>query len=254
MNEAEALIEATGATFAFHSTPEKCRRFGIWKDEIKDNDLIRAVGALKGAISSLTENDIKTVIIKSDEGSASFVNNDNDFIGLIWQEDISSLMQLKRIDSVIKTLHEKVTEENIPVTEITEKEEVKEQPELDELLPVEKKEKQQVQEEIKKEVIEKTEVVIEEIKKKDIFYSSKCIDIIADILNNYLEDFSDVILDNELSDLDMNPEKTDEFKQGEIDSLIEKLYNSTSLLIGPSSASELKDRILKSVKDFAREV
>ncbi len=254
MNEAEALIEATGATFAFRSTPEKCRRFGIWKDEIKDNDLIRAVGALKGAISSLTENDIKTVIIKSDEGNASFVNIDNDFIGLIWQEDISSIMQLRRIDSVVKSLHEIVTKEKIPESEIIEKKEVKKQPEPDELLPAEKEEKQQVQKEIKKEVIEEIKEEVEAIEKKEIFYSSKCIDIIADILNNYLEDFSDVILDNELSDLDMDPEKTDEFKQGEIEALIEKLYNSTSLLIGPSSASEVKDRILKSVKDFAREV
>ena len=284
MTEAEALKEATGAAFAFQPQPDKCRRFGLWKDDVKDNDLVRAIGSLKGAISSIPECSVKAIILRATDGSASFVNIDQKYIGLTWEEDISSLLQLRRIEAMIKTLQEQ-PETLQPSAEVAEKEEEiaepeeekEEQPSIESLLEVEKEAVSPPQPEAKPEPEpeptpepepepvpepepepvpepEPEPVPQPEPPQPELIYSEEVINAIALVLEKYLEDFSDAILENELTDLGINPDKQTEFKGTKIKTLVDKLHNSTSLLIGPSSASDMKEEVLKAIVDFAREV
>ncbi|MGC9365842.1 MAG: hypothetical protein ACP5FK_02235 [bacterium] len=282
MTEAEALKEATGAAFAFQPQPDKCRRFGLWKDDVKDNDLVRAIGSLKGAISSIPECSVKAIILRATDGSASFVNIDQKYIGLTWEEDISSLLQLRRIEAMIKTLQEQ-PETLQPSSEVAEKEEEiteqikekEEQPSIESLLDAEKQTVPPPQPKAEPELEPEPEPEPEptpepepepvpqpepeptpepEPPQPELIYSEEVINAIAMVLKKYLEDFSDAILENELTDLGINPDKQSEFKGTKIKTLVDKLHNSTSLLIGPSSASDMKEEVLKAIVDFAREV
>lgn len=258
MDHLEILREATTAAKVFICDNSVCREAGDLEGiELGGSDLLRACGSVKGAAASINGDEVFKIIFHGSNVTVAFVKQPEDTICLLWQEQIATLVQLNRVDTAVKNMLEP------PVTAEPPKEEKVETPEPEPPVPQEETasaykepEPEKLPEEEKIEppppeiVPEKTEP---QPPTKKITYEAEAIDRIESVLEKYLDDFSSVIFDNEISDLGLKLKGAESFSKDQIDMLVKKLHDAASLIVGGTTAHEMQEDIMKSIKDAERE-
>ncbi|MBN1150514.1 hypothetical protein JXA84_04750 [candidate division WOR-3 bacterium] len=253
MEPLEILREATTASKVFCCDNSSCKESGELNLDLDKNAFLRACGSVKGAAASIEGEDIQKIIFHGVNITVAFMKQESDTIGVVWQEPISSLIQLGRLDGALK----KMLETPPPQPEEQKQPEIQAPPteEPEEKEP-EKFEKEPMQREPEIEVKEKpSEPKIEQPPPPVVkfIYAAEVMDRIENLLEKYLEDFSTVIFENEISDLGLSLKGAQSFTKEQIVTLIDKLHDAASLMIGGSTANDMKEEILKNIKDTERE-
>lgn len=256
MEPLEILKEATTAAKVFSCDNSLCREKGELDLDLDNNAFLRACGSVKGAVASIGGEDIQKIIFHGSNITVAFLKQESETIGVVWQDPISSLMQLNRIEGALKKIHEtppflpeeqKMPEIQTPPFEEPEKPEEKE-PEIIE--------RQTIQPEPEIKVKEKTPEPKKEPPKPPapkIVYAAQVMERIENVLEKYLEDFSTIIFENEISDLGLKLKGEESYTKEQIEFLVDKLHNAASLMIGGSTANEMKEEIFSNIKNTERE-
>ncbi|MBN1619315.1 hypothetical protein JW890_01190 [candidate division WOR-3 bacterium] len=289
MEPLDILREATAAAKVFNCENSTCRESGeLINSELGPSALLRACGSVKGASVSISGDEIFKIIFHGSNINVAFVKQQNGMLGLVWQEAIESQIQISRIDAAIKSILEaekaptkpepEVHEPEIHEPEVHEPEVPKPAPEEPapasvessaitesstgfessdkaELPPPEKEEEISPKEKEPpppEKFAEKPPVI--EPPKKTHVYNPEVIGRIEEVLEKYLEDFSSVIFDNEISDLGIKIKGAEFFSAEQIELLVKKLHDAASLIVGGGTAEQMQEDILQSIKDNEREV
>ncbi|MBN2362558.1 hypothetical protein JXL83_00325 [candidate division WOR-3 bacterium] len=256
MDPLEILREATAAAKVFICDNSICREAGDLEGiELGGSDLLRACGSVKGAAASINGDEVFKIIFHGSNVTVAFVKQPLDTICLLWQEQIATLVQLNRVDVAVKNMLEPPVAAEPPKEEKAETPEPPVTPEetataYKEPEPEKPPEEEKIEPPPPEIVPEKT---VPEPSAKKITYDAEAIDMIESVLEKYLDDFSSVIFDNEISDLGLKLKGAESFSKDQIDLLIKKLHDAASLIVGGTTAHEMQEDIMKSIKDAERE-
>jgi|GEM_PF-881743 len=114
---------------------------------------------------------------------------------------------------------------------------------VEEKVPVKEKPKQQVVEKPREKPEEK--FAIKAPQKQEVILDPSIFEKIREILTVYLGDFSDTIFENQMSDMKLDPKAV---SMSDVQKLCFSLQKASAMLIGPSSAREMVDKLLSSIK------
>ncbi len=157
-------------------------------------------------------------LLEGEDKRISIYKFDDGYCGIIFQNNVP----FSSIESLYQELISK-----IPPVEV----EVKEK-------PVPKVPEKEVRRIPKKEVRVITE-------KEETILAPSIFEDIKEILTQYLGDFSDTIFENQMSDMKINPEFATFSK---VQKLFFSLQKASAMLIGPSHAREMVDKLLSLIK------
>jgi hypothetical protein len=158
-------------------------------------------------------------LLEGEDKRISIFKYNSGYCGIVFRKDTPF--------NSIETVYKKVVSKAPPVTE---KKEEKPAPKV-----VEK----EIPKPPKKEVREEPE-------KEDKILSPGVFDKMGEILNEYLGDFSETIFENQMSDMKIKSEPTPFSK---VQKLCFSLQKASAMLIGPSHAREMVDKLLAMLKD-----
>lgn len=217
MSAIENLMNETSSRIIFYVGRKKL----LFGDAQNSDEILESISiVLTQAIESLKEVPIREITIKGENEYILIILRGKEIFGFVLPNE-------KNKEDILRIYH-------------TREEEI-----FEELFP--KKKPEVKVEEPKK--IEKEEKKIEEkveAKEEKIVLSADILDKIRDISTETLGDFASEIFENILNDLNINKDNLNKDKLME---LVNELEKSAKMIVGPTKAGNMKDDILKHLKE-----
>lgn len=216
MSTIENLMIETGSRIVFY-VGRKQVLFGTTENS---NDILENISiVLTQALDSLKEVPIREITINSDDEYILIIFRGKEMFGFV-------VPQGKDKEDILRIYHKK--EEEI----------------FEELFPKKKTEvKTEEPQRVEKEKKIEEKVIIKEEK---IIVSPEILDKIREISTETLGDFASQIFDNIVNDLGISK---DNFNKDKLMELVNELEKSAKMIVGPTKAGNMKDDILKHLKE-----
>lgn len=219
----DKLIAKYNAAYAFHNSGESVKSAG---ERDIDNDAVKqAVVVLKQSVDTAEIEDLDRISFYSGDEKMTFIFKGDDVLGILTKSDIRDIVveeqqrDNKKEQGKVKLKERKKIAVKAPKKEDREekKEEVKEE---------------QASDATQKSSTYKTDAsVIATVKK---------------VAEEYLEDFAEDIVNNMMKESKLT---TDNLNSDTIAQFLKKLTKSSSLIIGPTQANEMIDKINKQITE-----
>jgi len=224
MSTIESLMNEIGSRLSFYIGRKKL----IFGNTENPNEILESISiVLSQALDSLKEVPIRDITIQGDDEYILITIKGKEIFGFVLKNDIDK-------DDVLRIYHskeEEIFEELFP----KKKPEVK----VEEVKKIEKP----VKEEKK---IEEIEEKGKEEKEEKIILSPDVLDKVREIATETLGDFAAEIFDNIVKDIGIVKENINKDKLME---LVNELEKSAKMIVGPTKAGNMKDDILKHLKE-----
>ncbi len=217
------LREQYSADYVFCNSGETVEKSGDIK---ADNEAIKkTVVVLKQSMETAEIQDIENIAFYTENKKITFIFDNKDVYGILTENSVKNII-IKEAKSQEKSINSKV--------KLKERKKIAVKGGF-------VKEKTEIKEDEKTEEKQTTEKAAKNYK-----LDAGIIDIVKSIAKEYLEDFTDDIINNMIREAKMDVKN---LTNKAVELFIKKLSKSSSLIIGPSHAKEMIDKINKKITE-----
>ncbi len=228
----EKFIEKYSAKYAFFNSGESIESAGA--DAIDNDSVKQAIVVLKQSLDTAEISGIEKIAFYSSDSKLTFLFRADDVYGILTETDVKDIALDGGVGSDDKNTKSKIVlKERKKIAVKSQKTDEKEDS---------KKQKKKSESKNEKEINGKKS----EEKILNYKLDNSVIDDVRNIAAEYLDDFAEDIVNNMIKDSKLN---INELTGESISVFLKKLSKSSSLIIGPSSANEMIDKINKKITE-----
>lgn len=219
----DKIINKYNAAYAFHNSGESVKSAG---ERDIDNDAVKqAVVVLKQSVDTAEIEDLERISFYSGDEKMTFIFSGDDVLGVLTKSDVK--------DIVIEGQKRDDKKEQQGKIKLKERKKIA-------VKAPKKEDREEKREEVKEEALETTQTA--STYKTD----SSVIAEVKKVAEEYLEDFAEDIVNNMMKESKLT---ADNLNSDNIAQFLKKLTKSSSLIIGPTQANEMIDKINKKITE-----